>query len=111
MAARDAARRPVRHHAGRHRRGRRRGGAGAPDRRGRQGCERVAPALSGAWRGHPATRPEIAAAAATDGGLAGALEPLLRAEIAVPRRFGGFAGRVTEDERLLVACRTALTAG
>ncbi|MFF5232665.1 hypothetical protein [Dactylosporangium sp. NPDC000521] len=68
----------------------------------------VAPTLSGAWRGNPATRPRIAAAV-TDGALAGVLEPLLRAELASPRRFHASGGWVTEDEQLLAGCRAALS--
>ncbi|MEV4514448.1 hypothetical protein AB0K00_36485 [Dactylosporangium sp. NPDC049525] len=74
-------------------------------------AERTAPVLTAAWHGNPHTRNEIAAAVA--GPLTAALAPLLRAELADPRRHGAretgwSSAQVTDDERLLAACRTAL---
>lgn len=101
--------------------------------------ERAAPVLTAAWHANPRTRLEIADAASTPvtvepsppagsftgdrsagGGpaagpnpLAAALAPVLRAELAEPRRHGtsgtGWSSaQVTDDERLLADCRRAL---
>ncbi|WP_327001294.1 hypothetical protein OHA72_40070 [Dactylosporangium sp. NBC_01737] len=81
-------------------------------------ADRTAPVLTAAWHGNPHTRNAIVAALAgpgalTAGPLAAALEPLLRAESADPRRYGArergwSSNQVTNDERLLAACRAAL---
>ncbi|MEV0130631.1 hypothetical protein AB0H83_19475 [Dactylosporangium sp. NPDC050688] len=90
-------------------------------------AERAAPVLTAAWHANPRTRLDIAAAATpgtvapcAGGGpsagahpLAAALAPVLRAELAEPRRHGtdgtGWSSmQVTADERLLADCRRAL---
>lgn len=74
-------------------------------------AERCLPVLAEAWHGNPRTRIEIAAAAT--GPLAAGLAPLLRAELAEPRRHGvtddsWSSAAVTDDERFQAACRAAL---
>ncbi|WP_436522344.1 hypothetical protein [Actinoplanes sp. HUAS TT8] len=71
--------------------------------------ERSLPLVTAAWNGNQHTRPVIAERAA--GGLAAALTPLFRAELAESRRHGLFesgwsSSAVLDDEKLLATLRT-----
>ncbi|MFC7245555.1 hypothetical protein ACFQO7_24025 [Catellatospora aurea] len=75
----------------------------------------VTPVLEGVWDANPHTRTAIAQVWSDMGLAAASARPLIEAELSRVRRHnavdGGYSSaQVVDDERLLRACRAALTA-